>query len=57
MSISVANSKQIFSDRLKEKFGRLRKILVADFLYRGDFSGPTVVFFGGNFVRFGSTDV
>jgi hypothetical protein len=57
MSISVANSKQIFSARLKEKFGLLRKILVADFLYRGDFSGPTVVFCGGNFVRVGNTDV
>jgi hypothetical protein len=57
MSISVASSRQIFSARLKEKFGRLRKILVADFLYRGDFSGPTVVFCGGNFVRVSNTDV
>jgi hypothetical protein len=57
MSISVANSRQIFSARLKEKFGCLRKILFADFLYRGDFSEPTVVFFGGNFVWVGNTDV
>jgi hypothetical protein len=57
MFFSVANSRQIFSARLKEKFGRLRKILVADFLYRGDFSGSTVVFCGGNFVRVGNTDV
>jgi hypothetical protein len=57
MSISVANSRQIFSARLKEKFGSLRKILVADFLYRGDFSGPTAVFCGGNFVWNGNTDV
>jgi hypothetical protein len=46
-----------FSARLKEKFGHLQKIFVADFLYRGDFSGPTVVFCGGNFVRVGNTDV
>jgi hypothetical protein len=57
MSITVANSMQIFSARLKEKFGCLRKMLVADFPYRGDFSGPTVVFCGGNFVRVGNTDV
>jgi hypothetical protein len=37
-AISVANSRQIFSARLKEKFGHRRKILVADFLYRGDIS-------------------
>jgi hypothetical protein len=57
MSISVANSRQIFSARLKEKFRRLRKMLVADFLYRRDFSGPTVVFCGGNFVQVCNTDV
>jgi hypothetical protein len=57
MSISVANSRQIFSVSLEEKFGLLRKILVADFLYRGDFSGPIFVFCGGNFVWVGNTDV
>jgi hypothetical protein len=44
MSISVANSRQIFSARLREKFGRRRKISVADFLYRGDLSESKVVF-------------
>jgi hypothetical protein len=57
ISISVANSRHIFSAILKEKVGRLGNILVADFLYRGDYSGPTVVFCGGNFVRVGNTDV
>jgi hypothetical protein len=57
MCISVANSRQIFSARLKEKFCSLQKILVAEFLYRGVFSGPTVVFCGGNFVQVGNTDV
>jgi hypothetical protein len=56
MSNSVANSRQKFSARLKEKFRRLRKILVADFLYHGDFSRPTVVFCGGNLVRVGNND-
>jgi hypothetical protein len=37
-SISVANSRQIFLARLREKFGRRRKISVADFLYCGDLS-------------------
>jgi hypothetical protein len=57
MSISVANSRQIVSAVLNEKLGRLQKILVADFLSHGDFSGPTVVFCGGNFVRVGNADV
>jgi hypothetical protein len=35
-SISVANSRQIFSARLREKFGHRRKILFADFLHRAD---------------------
>jgi hypothetical protein len=56
-SISVANSRQIFSARLREIFGRRRKILVADFLYRGDLSETKVVFCGGNFSRVGNTDV
>jgi hypothetical protein len=56
-SISVANSRQIFSDRLRETFGRRRKILVADFLYRGDLSESKVVFCSGNFGRVGNTDV
>jgi hypothetical protein len=56
-SISVANSRQIFSARLREKFGRRRKISVADFLYCGDLSESKVVFCGGNFGRVGNTDV
>jgi hypothetical protein len=56
-SISVANSRQIFSARLREKFGRRRKILVADFLYRGDLSESKVVFCGGNFSWVGNTDI
>jgi hypothetical protein len=47
MSIGVANSRQIFSARLREKFGRRRKILVADFLYCGDLSESKVVFSAG----------
>jgi MFS family permease len=43
-SISVANSRQIFSARLREKFGRRRKILVADFLHRGS---PKLCFAAG----------
>jgi hypothetical protein len=57
MSISVANSRQIFSARLREKFGRRRKISVADYLYRRDLSESKVVFCGGNFSRVGNTDV
>jgi hypothetical protein len=56
-SISVANSRQIFSARLREKFGRRQKISVADFLYRKDLSESKVVFCGGNFGRVGNTDV
>jgi hypothetical protein len=56
-SISVANSRQIFSARLKEKFGHRRKISDADFLYRGDLSESKVVFCGGNFSRVDNTDV
>jgi hypothetical protein len=56
-SISVANSRQIFSARLREKFGRRRKILVADFLYCGDLSESKVVFCGRNFSRVGNTEV
>jgi hypothetical protein len=56
-SISVANSRQMFSARLREKFGCRRNILVADFLYRGDLSESKVVFCGGNFGRVGNTDV
>jgi hypothetical protein len=56
-SISVAYSRQIFSARLREKFGPRRKISVANFLYCGDFSGFKVVFYGGNFGRVGNTDV
>jgi hypothetical protein len=50
-SISVANSKQIFLARLREKFGRRRKISVAGFLYRGNLSESKIVFCGGNFSR------
>jgi hypothetical protein len=46
-SISVANSRQIFSARLREKSGRRRKISVADFLYRGDLSESKVGFCSG----------
>jgi hypothetical protein len=56
-SISVANSRQIFSARLREKFGRRRKISVADFLCHGNLSESKVVFCGGNFGRVGNTDV
>jgi hypothetical protein len=56
-SISVANSRHIFSARLREKFGLRQKISVADFLYRGDLSESKVVFCGGNFSRVGNTDV
>jgi hypothetical protein len=56
-SISVANSRQIFLARLREKFGRRRKISVADFLYRGDLSESKVVFCGGNFGRVGNANV
>jgi hypothetical protein len=56
-SISVANSRQIFSVRLREKIGSRRKISVADFLYRGEISESKVVFCGGNFGRVGNTDV
>jgi hypothetical protein len=55
-SINVANSRQIFSARLREKFGRRQKISVADFLYRGDLSESKVVFCGRNFCRVGNTD-
>jgi hypothetical protein len=56
-SISVANSKQIFLARLREKFGRRRKISVADFLYSGDLSESKVVLCGGNFGWVVNTDV
>jgi hypothetical protein len=52
--ISVANSRQIFSARLKEKFGHRRKISVADFLCREE---SKVVFCAGNFSQVGNTDV
>jgi hypothetical protein len=57
MSISVANSRQIFSARLREKFGHRQKILVADFLYHRDLSESKVVFCSRNFGRVGNTDV
>jgi hypothetical protein len=56
MSINVANSRQIFSARLREKFGRRRKISVADFHYGRDLSESKVVFCGGNFGQVGNTD-
>jgi hypothetical protein len=56
-SISVANSRQMFSARLREKFGLRRNISVADFLYRGDLSESKFVFCGGHFGRVGNTDV
>jgi hypothetical protein len=56
-SISVANSRQIFSARLKEKLDHRRKISVADFLYCEDLSESKVVFCGGNFGRVGNADV
>jgi hypothetical protein len=56
-SISVANSMQIFLARLKEKLSHRRKISVADFVNRGDFSESKDVFCGGNFGRVGNTDV
>jgi hypothetical protein len=50
-SISVANSRQIFLARLREKF-RLQIFSTA-----GDLSESKVVFWGGNFGRVGNTDV
>jgi hypothetical protein len=56
-SISVANSRQMFLARLREKFSRRRKTSVADFLYPGDLSESKVVFCGENFGQVGNTDV